>query len=1838
MKNPHGMSLKYRAAALGILLCALFAASPGNAQATFGSEDFTTGTTLNSWYFFGGACLTAGTASPAANPGQIPGCTSVLGSYYHLAANADPFMMGGDSGYLGSSTAPASVSAQIADPIVTNPDGSKAGHGALRFTNGSINVGSTHSYGHNERGAILSSSTYPTGAGFQVTFKTITYHGDSGGAGTDGADGISFFLQDGSQTAGLGAWGGSLAYSCSNGNTPYDGLAGAYLGLGIDEYGNFLNGSYLMPGYTGTNSASGDNSAYGYGYKPGRIGLRGAGNIAWPSLTAAYGNNPSNSAAPYYPASLATSCNLSGGTYSAASGNCINICSTAGSFYDSATGQCNKACPTGATYDAALNTCNSCTSVNGTYNAGTTMCTSTNVCASGTTYYAGTGVCNACPATGYSAGSFSTSTGMCINSCPTGYTRTGSSCYPNGSVTSSGFYCPSGNAIANNAGSYVCYTSGLSYLGGYYCPTGQTIVLSAGAYGCYPSTGAVYNSTYPGYYCPSGNTVTSNSGADVCYPSSGVNYAAGYYCASGSTVNGAYCYPTGDSKNTTTNVYCASGNTLNSAGTNCYPTSASAQAGNYYCTGSSQTINGAYCYPNTVSSFSMTTDKYCASGNTLNSAGTNCYPTSASAQAGNYYCTGSGQTINGAYCYPSTASSFSLTTHKYCASGTINSAGTNCYPTSASAEAGNYYCTGAGQAISGANCYPSGDAISGTSYCPAGDIVSSSHCCPSGTTYTGPHCSNGSTPGALTAMPAATAMPTATAMTGATAMPTATAMTGATTMPAASAMTGATAMPAASAMPNATAAPAATAVSPAAAAGAATAMAAVQSVTPIQTATINTTPTESPPSTYAPGTGIVDAEYAVQNTCATGNLYNYSSVSAPTSAGTATLDNPVNTAGVLDYAPIPNAYTELNGFQIANESAITRGAATPIFYNLKITQNGLLSFSYSVSGGAYSYLIKNQSITASNGPLPASFRVGFAGSDGGASNIHEIMCFKASTYKLSGSSATANEKESAKVQSGTQAYFAYYDPSDWTGTVTANALTSSGSVVTLSTTATWDAACLLSGTTGGAPTDPVPGGCGNTGASGPTSATPGPGARVMLTFDTVNHVGIPFEWTNLNAAQQAALDFGDPSATSTRLDYLRGDRSNEVNSAGAGLYRARDTIVGDIVDSSPMWVGPPSSPYTATWTDRLYGTGGSAMPENASGSQSYLQFTGVQQTRLNVVYVGANDGFLHGFRAGSFSSTGAFVNNGSTPNDGQEVLAYMPGATLASAALGSAGGGCSNSASTQTVVQGIHGVTPAIGASPECVMPLLDYANPQYAHNFFVDATPGSGDLFYGNAWHTWLVGGLGAGGQAVFALDITNPSNFAEANASGPTGIVVGEWNSASITCANALNCGQNLGNTFGTPQIRRLHNGNWAVIFGNGFGSSSGDAGIYIMSIDSSSGARTFYYLSTGTSGANGIAYVTPFDMDGDHITDYVYAGDLYGNLWRFDLTGKNPTSWGAQGSPLFTTQFQSSSLTTNTDVPSGNVLLFASVSGVAIGQAVGGTGIAPGTYVQSVVGSAVNLTQSVSGDVPSGTTITFSGNQPITSYVLPVSTTITGGAPRVMLEFGTGARAQLTNLAPVQYASGVQTMYGIWDWNLAGWNTLAPGAVHQSLAATTAVTGLASPYTLSYSNLAQQTLTVNSNGTVDGTNNVVCWQGSSTCTGTNNQFGWYENLPSSGEQIIYNPVFQSGAFQINSVVPANNIATSCSSNQDTGYTYQLAVINGGVFNKTFPTYTAPGTSTVITDAIEAGVETNATGSVYNVTSAGGTASYIVYQTISGSPSIQQINIPSNTKSKRLTWIEQR
>ncbi len=610
---------------------------------------------------------------------------------------------------------------------------------------------------------------------------------------------------------------------------------------------------------------------------------------------------------------------------------------------------------------------------------------------------------------------------------------------------------------------------------------------------------------------------------------------------------------------------------------------------------------------------------------------------------------------------------------------------------------------------------------------------------------------------------------------------------------------------------------------------------------------------------------------AVNNTCKTGTLWDYSRSTADK-----TRSKQLATT-VPDYADL-TAYQVLPATtQIANEAAVTRGDATPIAYQLKITQDGLLSLSYSYNGGAYQSVITDHDITKDQGKLPNLLRFGFAGSTGGSTNVHEILCFQANPTQLADTSVGVNQKQATEIGSGTQAFLAMYFPNDWWGRVTAsNLLYDAGAQqILVSSKANWDASCVLTGVT-------PPATCATTAAT--TMTAQAPANRIILTWDGTQ--GVPFEWANLSDAERAALDPGVSSAgTPNRLNYLRGERKNEINSSGAGLYRARISVLGDIVDSSPTWVGPPNNPYTLIWKDLLYPNN----PAAENGTTSYAQFITNSQTRQNVVYTGSNDGLLHGFRAGGFDSAGNFTGGTATPNDGVEVLAYMPGA----------------------VVSTIHNNDTSA----------IDYSNTHYGHVFYVDAPPAADDLFYGGAWHTWLVGGLGAGGSAIYMLDVTDPTQFQEGNAAS---LVIGEWTPNNLSCSGALGntCGQNLGNTYGVPVIRRLHNGDWGVIFGNGYGSATGDAGIYIMTVSPTTAAKTFYYLGTGQSGkSDGIAAPSPADFDGDHVTDYVYAGDLLGNVWKFDLTSSDPTQWAVVPTPVFV-EPSGQAITTKLTVGSGPV----------------------------------------------------------------------------------------------------------------------------------------------------------------------------------------------------------------------------------------------------------------------------------------------------------------------------
>lgn len=364
--------------------------------------------------------------------------------------------------------------------------------------------------------------------------------------------------------------------------------------------------------------------------------------------------------------------------------------------------------------------------------------------------------------------------------------------------------------------------------------------------------------------------------------------------------------------------------------------------------------------------------------------------------------------------------------------------------------------------------------------------------------------------------------------------------------------------------------------------------------------------------------------------------------------------------------------------------------------------------------------------------------------------------------------------------------------------------------------------------------------------------------REIITWnpDATTPDGAAFRWGSIGATNQTALiDAATAAIGQERLEFVRGDHSNELK-GGSGSYRSRGAAgleykLGDIVHSSPLYVGAP--PFT--YADSLEGV-------------SYNDFRVDHFERKVMIYVGANDGMLHAFDAAT----------------GEERLAYVPA--------------------------GVYNNLPA----------LTDTA---YTHQYYVDETPSAADVFYSGAWHTVLLGSLRAGGRSVFALDITDPLPYTDSKG-------VGHSSAANFNEANAANIAlweytdADLGYTFGKPGIGRMANGKWVAIFSNGYNNSTpppsggacgttysctGFAYLYIVDIETGALITKIDTEVGSVANPNGLTEPTLVDDDGDNIIDLVYAGDLYGNMWKFDVSDANPNSWGIAKTsggnpvPLFT-----------------------------------------------------------------------------------------------------------------------------------------------------------------------------------------------------------------------------------------------------------------------------------------------------------------------------------------------
>ncbi len=324
-----------------------------------------------------------------------------------------------------------------------------------------------------------------------------------------------------------------------------------------------------------------------------------------------------------------------------------------------------------------------------------------------------------------------------------------------------------------------------------------------------------------------------------------------------------------------------------------------------------------------------------------------------------------------------------------------------------------------------------------------------------------------------------------------------------------------------------------------------------------------------------------------------------------------------------------------------------------------------------------------------------------------------------------------------------------------------------------------------------------------------------------------------------------------------KIDFFRGDQTNERGGAGTDSFRARSSLLGDIVNSAPVFIGEPGF-----------------MPWGSLDGYSSHNWTTAELNRDPVLYAQSNGGMMHAFNGERLVGDGG----------GQELLAYIP----------------SFIASDQDE-KGLHYLTETT-----------------YAHKYYLDGqmttTEAYIDVGSGDDWRTLLLGSAGAGGEGIYALDVTDPSLFADPTNNADE-IMLWEFSSADDP---------DLGLTFSKPTVTKLENGRWAAIIGNGYNNGvadgtrgTGEAKLFILFLDGGiDGTWTpgtdYIEISTGvgsTATSNGLSTPLIVDMNNNGLADTIYAGDLYGNMWAFDLTDtSNTANWdvkyklGVTPAPLF------------------------------------------------------------------------------------------------------------------------------------------------------------------------------------------------------------------------------------------------------------------------------------------------------------------------------------------------
>lgn len=445
--------------------------------------------------------------------------------------------------------------------------------------------------------------------------------------------------------------------------------------------------------------------------------------------------------------------------------------------------------------------------------------------------------------------------------------------------------------------------------------------------------------------------------------------------------------------------------------------------------------------------------------------------------------------------------------------------------------------------------------------------------------------------------------------------------------------------------------------------------------------------------------------------------------------------------------------------------------------------------------------------------LGGGYNTAFLGSDVSALTLAFQSIVGDIQSKVSAASSVA--LNGGSWNTGSSLYQAKFSSADWSGNLLAFPVASDGSV---GSTATWESAARI-------------------------KLQNWDTQRNLLTYKpsaVAGAHGIPFRWpvnpaaptaTELDLTQVLALNMNATNVIdgfgSWRSKYLRGDGTKEPRNCStppcaAPQFRNRNaTPLGDIVNSSPYYVGLPNFGYYDDMESAAYST-----------------FASTYRTRTKVIYAGGNDGMMHGIDSAT----------------GNEIFGYIPSAVYAS---------------------------------------LTQLTDLNYSHRYLVDGSPTVGDVFYAGAWRSLLVSGMRTGAKGLFALDVTDPTTFTESNA----GSIV-RWEFTD----------PDMGYVFGQPLVVKTNNGRWSVVVSGGYNAGNVNGHAFLFVIDAETGALV-RKIDTGSGTAlspNGLSPPAAIDTNNDAVADIVYAGDLDGHLWKFDLSSSAPSSWGVGNAalPLFTT----------------------------------------------------------------------------------------------------------------------------------------------------------------------------------------------------------------------------------------------------------------------------------------------------------------------------------------------